>query len=1062
MAQRDKGEGGGPPETSSVSVPAPAEPPRLRSGEDSTEIVAAVVGARGREPTAPRVKGGDAGVDDIDEPDVARPGGTVDRYIVLETLGRGGMGVVVSAFDPVLERRVAIKLVRPASADPREAERRRTHLRREAQALAALSHPNVVAIYDVGTYAIPGSPSGLYIAMELEQGDTLRQWTQTPRPWREVVDAFVQAGEGLLAAHEAGLIHGDFKPANVLRRSDGRVVVLDFGLARYRRPASDGARSDRPGEATSSGPLLDETFIEPGFVMGTPAYMAPEQYEGEQGKAADQFAFCVAMYRALYGRHPFAPEDEDNPTRESIVARIRLGTRVPTSRPTSGPAALGRVLARGLAHDPEQRWPDMGALLAALRRIRRGRTRVAAAGVVLALAAVTWGAAGRDEPAPTPQACDDTPELDAAWNEQRRQQLRDGVHRLAETRPDGATLAWLGETARVTERDLDRWVREWRREHRRQCEAPVAVDARQAANRRLRRACLDGGLIELSTLVDLVLEADLDTWASFNRPAADLSRPSLCDQIELGRDGVTDALPDGGRGVRQTIAAGRAYLHAGKYDEALAVAREAIEQARAGGSLELEAYAQWLLGNALDSAGTYSEAVEHLGRAAWACSLLECDSVVVHAMSDIVKILAADRVDLESAVRWEDRARIALGRRGGDDPLLESVFFNSVGLLRLAQGDYQEAAASFRHAAVGLQSMVGAEVRLAATYNNLGNALEAQGRSGEAVQVLRTAVRLREASVGAQHPSLASSLSNLGISELAADETVAARAHFLRAIEITEASLGHDHPTIALYTNNLANVHYEWGDFAAARKYYRRTLAVLDVTYGPDHPNIALTLGNLGLVVEDPAEALGLHRRALAMLERTTPEGHPHRGMALNNIGSALRRLGRYAEASAAYQRALGIRERALGLEHPLVATTIDNLGTTARLAGKPEEAIGRHERALSIWLAAYGEDHRKIPVARIGLAQALLDAFPDDGAAVRRARGLADAALEACGGEDVDPVDRADAQLTVARALTIGPDPDRQRARKLAAQAREIFADLDGRGGERALAEVDAILAPK
>ena len=1058
MGQRDQGEGGGPSETSSVGPLVPPEPgPRLRStDDDSTEIVGAAVGRRGREPTASRAP---EGAEDRSASDPVVPaGGTVGRYVVLDTLGQGGMGVVVAAFDPTLERKVAIKLVRPVSADPREAERRRTYLRREAQALAALNHPNVVAIYDVGQYAIPGSPNGLYIAMELEQGETLQKWARRPHPWREVVDVFLQAGQGLEAAHEAGLVHGDFKPANVLRRSDGRIVVLDFGLARYRRPLSDRSRAELHGEV-STGPLLEETLGEPGFVMGTPAYMAPEQYEGEQGKAADQFAFCVALYRTLYGRHPFAPEDEDNPTRESIVHRIRQGVRVPTPRQSSGPAALGRVLARGLAHDPHQRWPDMGALLSRLRSVRRGRTRAAAgAGIMLAVAATTWAIAGVDDPGAELRRCGDNPELDAAWNHERRQRLRDTVRSLA-AREDGTPLAWLGDTARVTERDLDRYVRQWRREHRRQCEAPVPVDARQAANRRLRRACLDGGLIELSTLVDLLLEADVDTWASLGRPAADLSRPAACDQIEIGENGVTDALPEGGRGVRRTIAAGRAYLHAGKHDEALAAADAALAQARAGGSLELEAYAHWLVGNTLDAAGEYDEAVRSLGHAAWACSLLECDAVAVHAMSDLIKILASDRVDLEAAARWEDRARVALGRLRVDDPLLESVLYNSVGLLRLARADYEASVDSFRHSARLLDGMVGNEGRLASTYNNLGNALEAQGRAAEAAVVLRAAVQMRKASVGAEHPSVASALSNLGIAELAADETAAARAHFLRAIEITEASIGTEHPSLALYNNNLANVYYNWGDFPAARRYYQRTLEVLDAAFGPDHPNIALTLGNLGLVTDDAEDALGLHRRALAMLERTTPEGHPYRGMALNNIGSALRRLERYDEATAAYQRALAIRERALGPEHPLVATTVDNLGSTARLTGRPEEAIPRHERALSIWLAAYGEEHRKIPVARTGLAQALLAAFPDDPAQVRRARGLAEAALKACEAEDTDPIDRADAQLALARAWSVGPDEDLERARTLAKEARAIFTEVEGRGAKQALALAAEIL---
>jgi len=314
-------------------------------------------------------------------------GGTVGRYVVLGRLGAGGMGVVLSAYDPQLDRKVALKLLRAGSG--LHAGEARARLVREAQAIAQLSHPNVVAVYDVGTTA-----SGeVYVAMELVEGETLTQWVRAwERPWRDVLDVFLQAGRGLAAAHGVGLLHRDFKPDNVLVGGDGRVRVTDFGLARSLITSpSEPQKPLPPGLAA-----LRISLTATGAVLGTPRYMAPEQVDGRDADArADQFSFCVALYEALYGRHPLP----GGTAVEMVQDRVRaLGA--PDGKV---PAPIGKALARGLEREPARRYPSMSALLGELAPPAArapGRWLAVGAGVAVVAGGVAFAMVTGDAPPP--------------------------------------------------------------------------------------------------------------------------------------------------------------------------------------------------------------------------------------------------------------------------------------------------------------------------------------------------------------------------------------------------------------------------------------------------------------------------------------------------------------------------------------------------------------------------------------------------------------------------------------------------------------------------------------
>ena len=305
----------------------------------------------------------------------------IGRYRLLHRLGEGGAGVVYAAHDDTLGRKVAVKVLRDVRLENAEA---RARVLLEARALARLSHPNVVQVYEIGEHA-----QQVFVAMELVDGPTVREWMAARRrSWREVVGIMCQAAAGLAAAHRAGIIHRDFKPANAIVGNDGRVRVVDFGIARV------DAESVRPALAAVDAPVTRWTMT--GSILGTPAYMAPEQLSGAPVDAStDQFAFCVAVFEALYGERPFA-----GATLGALFVSLVAEPAAPVNRDV--PAWLDRIIRRGLARDPADRWPSMEVLAAAMSRDparRRNIQALSAVGIALTLttAGLAWRSAGLSE-----------------------------------------------------------------------------------------------------------------------------------------------------------------------------------------------------------------------------------------------------------------------------------------------------------------------------------------------------------------------------------------------------------------------------------------------------------------------------------------------------------------------------------------------------------------------------------------------------------------------------------------------------------------------------------------
>ena len=444
------------------------------------------------------------------------------RYRVRERLGQGGCGLVLLADDPQLEREVAIKVVLPARERELDANWQRALLR-EAQALAQLRHPNVVEVFDAGTANYSSDSRGaprmaVYVVMERLRGRTMRQWLAAePRSWREIVAVHVQAAHGLRATHQVGIVHRDFKPDNVWLTDDGRVVLIDFGLA---DETDDLEASDPALAATAVSARIERSPGSSGTdsatrrsrVVGTPTYMAPEQHSGHPaGPAADQYAWCVSLFAALHGAPPFVGD-----SMAELAAR-KHEARVP-ARKSGLPRALHQALSRGLAARPSERFATIDALLAAVERAtsrpRRGRLWGLVAGA--AAVAATASVAGFRAHHP----CDADPlDLAAVWTPARRLEVATNLAQI----PDLYASA-LGE--RVGTR-LDSHAQRWRSAYDQVCasDTPRATVA-------ARLECLDRTASQLDQVAKALSTLTIEDIGKATALLDGLRTPDACTSAD--------------------------------------------------------------------------------------------------------------------------------------------------------------------------------------------------------------------------------------------------------------------------------------------------------------------------------------------------------------------------------------------------------------------------------------------------------------------------------------------------------------------------------------------------
>lgn len=805
-----------------------------------------------------------------DGPAELHRGASVGRYLIVKPLARGAMGQVYVAYDSKLDRKLALKLV-GARRPHKDAASDEARLLREAYALGKLNHPNVVHVYDVGTHQ-----GEVFIAQELVEGTDLRTWLKAGRrSWQEAREVFLQAAEGLAAAHEAGLVHRDFKPANVLLGSDGRVRVADFGLARASRGTLGSSDSDsisrstgkETGESTGS---LDEKLTRTGSTVGTPAYMAPEQHAGELvDEQADQFAFCVALCEALYGQRPFRKVALGARPSAAASGEVELPTRT-----TQVPGWLHRILHRGLRDDPQDRFPSMRELKAALRDDPARRRRRVGVGVGVGVAVALAAFATQTSWQRQQRRCQGVGQnASTLWGETEQKKVRNAIQATG--------VPYADDTWRRLEHIVGEYVATWSTARTGACLLRVKTGGQ--ANTGLRRVdCLELAEEALSGLIEVLVHADVTVVERAVSAAEHLPRLEDCDDNDKLRGlppPPDDPLAAGEvASLRRKLARVTAQRVAGKHDQARIALSPVQERAKALADPALLAEVLYERGRVEEGLGEHEDAVKSLAEAEMHGEAGRHDRVRAEASVRLVFLHGWGLMGFERAVQWNQRSAAIIARLGGDD-LLEGWQHVNYGWALLTEVRSQDAEAEFRRGLVKLGRRLGPmRPDLAWPHNGLGNALLTQGRYNETIE------------------------------------------HLQKAANIARLGRGAEHPEYAWMLYAVAQAMFEQGRRAEAANLAATTLAIRKRALGPDNVLVAVDRTLLGTALAKTgraSDALAMLDKNIAILERMEGAGGTQQAAlvdALDARGRALLRMGRNREAASSFERAMGLAKGTQGV----------------------------------------------------------------------------------------------------------------------------------------------------
>jgi tetratricopeptide (TPR) repeat protein/predicted Ser/Thr protein kinase len=860
---------------------------------------------------------------DADGAEVIPPDTLIGRYRVLRFLGRGGMGTVYAAHDPELDRTVAVKVLRRQTS--RDEAELRKGLKREAQALARLSHAHVVTVHDIGT-----SEHGVFIAMELIEGTTLRAWLLEPRAWHSIVDAFVRAGRGLEAAHRAGLIHRDFKPENVLVGNDGRVCVTDFGLARV-VGGSPGALVPRHFAES-----VTITMTRSGTLVGTPAFMPPEQLTGGAvDERTDLFSFCLALWEAVYGKRPFAGDNLG-----SRLAAMRADRVQAPPQGRNVPGWLRPILLRGLRADPAARFQSMAALLAALSRDKNAaRRRTIAVSALFAVGIALPLGYRQLKRAPVCRGAEQ--KLVGVWDDARKRAVHAAFLATGE--------AYAEDAFAGVARTLDAFARGWTTLHTEACEATRVRKEQSEELLDLRMECLAQHLQEANAQIDVLVHADAKIVEKAAAMTGSLTSLAGCSDAAALRAPVRPPAGAATRArvaaIRATLARAKALSDAGKYAEGIAIVRPVLTEARALAYRPLEARALLRLG-VMQLQSNDAAADQTFEAAALAAAAGRDVSAQVEAWTD--RGWAAEQRDRIDQARSDGQYGLALLEGlGSTDEEGRARLFEMLGALSGDEAKYDEALQYARRALAIRERMDGPNsIGVAHVLVEMGRNLDGQGRYAEAETAARRGYSIYERQVGPAHL-----------------DTLFARAILGYALQ--------------------GQRRYD-----EALDLYRRSLAALEAKGGQATamlPEVLIAMSETLVHKRAYDEAQTYARRALEVSEKTYGPWHADVAAALMPLGDALRGQAQYAQALAQHRRALAVFEKSGGATSPFVATALVGIGLTELDLHAPREAVPLLERALATLQKQPGEPTGR-GEARFALARALWEGGRDRG----RARALA------------------------------------------------------------------------
>ena len=933
----------------------------------------------------------------------------IDRFTLLDPIGRGAMGDVYAAHDERLERKVAIKLVRRSVGAAVRADER---LLREAKAMAQLSHPNVIQVYDVGV-----CEGRVYVAMEYIRGVTLRRWLEqvadpSPRArLRAVLRQFLATGAGLQAAHEAGLVHRDFKPDNVMVGEDGRPRVGDFGLARL-VTAPTGAGASTAAAAPGSAPMSTRASTLPlatgddqavsaawmhtaaGRIVGTPRYMSPEQWRGEPADSrSDQFSFCVALYEALYRRPPFAGE-----SCEALMQAVIAG-QIDPAPAGDFPAPVLRALERGLAARPEKRFPDMGALLYALEawpgRRRRRLTAATATTVVAALAALMYGFAR----APDPCANADTA-MDVVWSDQRQQALRDAFAQAGA----GSGRPALARTWDAVAAQLTGYVAAWRHDRLDACQATHVRHTQSPELLDRRLICLDHGRQRIDAMLSELTRAgarsDVDTLLRAPDVAAALPDLAACRDDESLRYGVeppSEAEAGAVAAIRVRLSEAGTLALLGRGQEALVIATEQGTAAEALSYVPVQAEALYHLGQLLALGDDHTQVPrgeQLLRRATDLATGARHDELVLEALHAQVQSVLRNHDTTEPGHRLSGNAFAAIHRLG-DQPREHAQALRYRGLLLAKDGALEQAEETLRNALHVLENDADAPWLHRASYlRDLANTLRDLGRTDEAHERYQEAHTLL-ARLGEDHPYAVNVRFNLAILDVRLGHTARARAAISDVLRISRRDLGDAHPLVGTAYLELANIDQMSGKLADAEAAAAAGLQVYEQAFAPHDARLAEACGVLGAIRYrrgDHDGARAMYQKALDGLGARLGPDHVAVGYARANLAEVELVLGEHADALTSVADARRILHAA-GQSEPLMDGFLEGLRGRALLGqGHADDAVAALQRALHE-LARL--DDGGAPLERAAVHWALARAFAQvDGVKSERARAQAREAL--------------------------------------------------------------------
>jgi tetratricopeptide (TPR) repeat protein len=879
--------------------------------------------------------------------------------------------------------------------------------------------------------------------MEFADGGTLKSWLKAQkRPLRDILDVFREAGRGLAAAHAAGLVHRDFKPDNVLLASNGSVRVTDFGLVSVLQQSKQPETHDKPERAATdpraisslslSSTPLSQDLTRTGAVMGTPTYMAPEQFAGTDATArTDQFAFCIALYEALYGSRPFA-----GATYQELSANVLLDRQAALPKGAKVPSWLRRALLRGLAHDPADRYSSMDALLAALARDpgRRRRTALVLAAPTACVALAAGIVAMRPG---TDSTCGAGGERVAAiWNPQRRAQLKAAFD--ASGRPHAAA-----SYERATQM-LDTWTKSWQAGYVDACRATRTRGEQSEHLLDLRMQCLSQRLDDTSATVDLLAGGGGDVVDKA------LSALVALPQLEPCADtaGLLAAVPPPEQQlVRVQVGAVRAQLgnakaleRLGRYKPAFEAARGALEGARATGYAPVIGEAGVLVGEIQYDLGdkasvdTLREAMHVAAAGGDSPTMLDASAWLVFTLT-----VQTSQYDLAQEVSGlgESVAKHA------QPPVETQVRLqDAIGMLEASRGHAEEAQARYEKALVIAAPLGEEHAATLTTLNQLATVLMKRGKLEDARKAYERVLAARERTFGKEHPDVASALNNVGNVYRRQSKFDDAKRVYLRALDIREKALGPDHPEVGTTLNNLGTFYSDTGDHQAAKQSLERALAIWEKAYGPNSVELVPALSNLGQEAATEGafdRAKSQYERALALVETAQGKdgagtidiltnlgalaqdqhkddqalaifkraeknaikayGPDHSDVAdvLANEATIYKRKKQFAEAAELDTHVLHIYEKSFGPEHPRVAMLLNNLGELQDARGEHQAALESFQKSLAIFEKKFGKDHEYDSYALSGIGQELealkkpADAIPyyERALAIRTAKNM-------------------------------------------------------------------------